>query len=1058
MTANLVVPETSTSSTANDLEDSTKNGKLSSSCSTTTTHPVTEYGTVESLSWSSSDTHATTTRLEQTVDQAERKKNSPIPREHQVLENCWGRILPSKNSLSPNKAERKHQLVVISGDKGVGKTELSQHLPRGDHRIFLYGSFSSNKRMEPLSAFSKVLRDVARILETNDAWRNRLQVKLAEEFASDDDDVRTTLLHAFPDLKLVVLPPSSSKTPPTRTILNQLVLTANKHRLHNAVDRILKRLAEISPLVMILDDIHHADIASLELLDYIISEQLSTKTPESRMIVVACCARNKAQGKDYYHHVNENHLFSLLNDWHNRGIQAPGSCSFELTEISLSNKQEAVSLASSTAKAFHQRDSLEPVERTVVKLASCLQLNPIPLNLLEISFEAFQTSTGKLSTRTSDDEELFVHLTQLVERGIFSWNPSKQLVWSNSSVEKEAQLLVDEEETKDSLNRLLRIIADGLVDTLTATEQEYWIYSIVDMYNTAGVLEEKENKTANVSTLNLQAARRAIHSGSSQSAFHYLSKGIEALKTAASTKKHLHQDLERTLHRLMIHISAKVDNPVALQESSRLLQAGKRMGMLDKLVIHETQLASLLRSCATNTNPTKLAQQGANRCFELLATEFVLKFPTKDFGQGLAASKGLMKLKTHAKSKNITTDPFTLLKMPTMTKPVQLAAMKLLNTCAHFCYIGGDARFPLVVMKSVELCQKYGRSVYSPLVYTLVGILMVIALDDCKNGIAYVNHALALLAQTSEPGALQKSMESQAIGLSHFIVLPWTKQIANLLSPLKNAYNIGMVGGDMEAASHAISNYIVLAFFSGRNLLRLKQECCVYVTQMRRWKCLKREASGQIWWHIILELIGDAASEDDDRPMDEESIMQFILKTSDEDILCAMHSAKAVMYTLQGDHQRAADHALSNAEHIFKTIKKHPLLLFLPFYMGISLHAAAAANNNKKAAYKKYAKRMLSTVKEYHKRGNPNVLHHYLGLEAETHVLSGGRLSYATAKARYKTAIDYASRKGLIQDAAILAERYGIFLQTRMGQNEAGSEQLLKSKQWFQEWGIGSRG
>lgn len=239
-------------------------------------------------------------------------------------------------------------------------------------------------------------------------------------------------------------------------------------------------------------------------------------------------------------------------------------------------------------------------------------------------------------------------------------------------------------------------------------------------------------------------------------------------------------------------------------------------------------------------------------------------------------------------------------------------------------------------------------------------------------------------------------------------------------------------------------------------LLMLVFELCflVFINSLFCFKrSFKRETSCQIWWYIILKLIGEDTLSGSDGAMDEEGIMRFILKTKDEDVLCTIHSAKAILYTIQGDHQRAADHAVANSEHIFKTIKKHPLLLFLPFYMGISLYATAA-KNGKKGIYKKYAKKMLNTAKEYHKKGNPNTLHHYMALEAEMNVLSGGRQHYYTAAARYKTAIDLATKKGLLQDAALLSERYGIFLQTQMGNKEAGSQQLLKSKELFKEWGM----
>lgn len=832
-----------------------KGSPTSSFCSTT--HATEEDGTMESLSWSSSsDTHASLSskrRMDLTVatddsDMAriDLSKALVSPREKQILESRFDKILlnhfaPITNgSSSSSSTRRKHQLVVISGGKGSGKTVLSQCLSREVNRLFLYGKFSSlankQKKMEPLSAFTSIIKQVVHILQSDDELRTSLQEKLKTEFANDEEDTKIALLRTFPDLHLLF--PKQSMTP-KRTSLSSLVVTANKHRFHNAVDRFFNILAQISPLVLVLDDIHLADIASMELFEFMMWEHSSTQQ-RSSMMVVACCAReelNDDDNNDFYHHQNASHLFSVLSQWHRQGSKNADFCAFELTEISLSTNATTVSLKSLT----FEESKLAPLDLMVIKLAACLGVNPIPVNLLEIAFEALQISNGmtpkrsKLSTRS---QELLEHLSRLETRGIFSWHSSnQQLIWANNSAEKSAQqLLLLQEEKEGFLDRLLRIVADGLVDAMADKDREYWIYFIADMYNTAGIIEEKENKTAYVSSLNLQAARRAMQSGSSHEACHYLSQAIDALRKAASTKRHHHQDLERTLHRLMVQIAACVDNQALLQASSNHLTMAGTMGMLEKLNIQQTQLGNMLKACTININPTKLAQQGANRCFLLLATEFAMKFPTKDFVQGVTISKGLMKLKSNAKSKHTTTDPLALLKLPTMTKPVQLAAMKLLVTCAHFCYIGGDARFPLVVLKSVELCQKYGRSIYSPLVYTLVGILMVVALDDCKTGVAYVNYASALLTRSLEPGAVQQSMESQAVGLSHFIVLPWSKPIANLLSPLKRAYEVGMHGGDAEAAIQAISNYIVLAFLSGKNLCILQQECSVYVTEMHRSK------------------------------------------------------------------------------------------------------------------------------------------------------------------------------------------------------------------------------
>lgn len=185
--------------------------------------------------------------------------------------------------------------------------------------------------------------------------------------------------------------------------------------------------------------------------------------------------------------------------------------------------------------------------------------------------------------------------------------------------------------------------------------------------------------------------------------------------------------------------------------------------------------------------------------------------------------------------------------------------------------------------------------------------------------------------------------------------------------------------------------------------------------------------------------------------MNEEEIMTYVLQTKDEDVLCNFHSAKAMLHTLQGDHQKAADNAVENSDHIFKTLKGHPLLMVLPFYMGISLCEVAQKSEN--GNYKKHAKTMLSIAKEYNKKGNPNTVHHTIALEAESLLLGEGRQHLATARKKYQEAIDHVSKAELFHDAALLHQRFGTFYQEHMDNMEASKQHTLQSSNFIRQWG-----
>ena len=74
-----------------------------------------------------------------------------------------------------------------------------------------------------------------------------------ERLAVLDDQVRAELGHVFPSLWAL-------------TDGREVALQHERHRSHRAVRQLLEQLAEPRPLVLVLDDVHWADAASVELL------------------------------------------------------------------------------------------------------------------------------------------------------------------------------------------------------------------------------------------------------------------------------------------------------------------------------------------------------------------------------------------------------------------------------------------------------------------------------------------------------------------------------------------------------------------------------------------------------------------------------------------------------------------------------------------------------------------------------------------------------------------------------------------------------------------------
>src|SRR6266545_4411844 len=119
---------------------------------------------------------------------------------------------------------------------------LAELAARADARgqLVLSGSASELERDLPFSVFVDALDEYVRGLE-----RSRL--------ADLDDDVRTELAHVFPSLTALATE-------------REVALQHERYRSHRAVRELLEQLASAQPLMLVLDDLHWADPASVELL------------------------------------------------------------------------------------------------------------------------------------------------------------------------------------------------------------------------------------------------------------------------------------------------------------------------------------------------------------------------------------------------------------------------------------------------------------------------------------------------------------------------------------------------------------------------------------------------------------------------------------------------------------------------------------------------------------------------------------------------------------------------------------------------------------------------
>ncbi len=163
-------------------------------------------------------------------------------------------------------AEGSPTWVSAEGEPGIGKTRLLAELrERGEGRghLVLAGSAAEFERDVPFGVWADALDAyvAAQEPDAQDGWG----AELLDELAG-----------VLPSLRKTGREPDSA-------------LADERYRAHRAVRTLLERLADPNPLVLVLDDLHWADTASIELL-----AALLRRGPEAPVLVAFAFRRGQA--------------------------------------------------------------------------------------------------------------------------------------------------------------------------------------------------------------------------------------------------------------------------------------------------------------------------------------------------------------------------------------------------------------------------------------------------------------------------------------------------------------------------------------------------------------------------------------------------------------------------------------------------------------------------------------------------------------------------------------------------------------------------------------------
>jgi predicted ATPase/signal transduction histidine kinase len=252
-----------------------------------------------------------------------------------------------------------------------------------------------------------------------------------------------------------------------------------------------------------------------------------------------------------------------------------------------------------------------------------------------------------------------------------------------------------------------------------------------------------------------------------------------------------------------------------------------------------------------------------------------------------------------------------LVNLPQMTEPNPLAIMRLLSNIWPPILVAKPFLLPLVTAQLVNLSITYGNAPLSAFGYTYYGFVLCSMLGDIENGYQFGQLGLKMLEQFEAV----KPFSSKILVAHYCCINHWKDHLKVAFKPLLNAYQSALESGDVETASHSVSDYIQDLYFSGTELTDLEKEATIYYEALTPLKPLNFLNWIEINVQTALNLQGKAKLEANNPPcrlmgeiFNEESQLPLI-KENEGDCLCNLYINKLTLCYLFHQYPQAVQNA-----------------------------------------------------------------------------------------------------------------------------------------------------
>ncbi|MEK7990015.1 MAG: AAA family ATPase [Thiotrichaceae bacterium] len=950
------------------------------------------------------------------------------------------------------------EMMLVAGYSGVGKTALVHEVHKPMTEKFGYfaaGKFDQFQKNIPYSAITQAFNGLCRYLlkesaETLSIWQTKTLAALGNN--------GQIIIDVIPDLELII-----GKQP----VVAQVTPSEAKNRFQMFFLNFVKALCDKKhPLILFIDDLQWADLATLDLLKAIMLDEeikylliigayRDNEVNNSHPFIMTMFELQKANAI-----INTIDLANLLSKNINNLLQDSLKCNAKqiqsLTDLIYQKTQgnaffthqflhtlyfdnlfrfnfeqfkwqwdvEQIATQNITDNVVelmaNKINKLPSNTSKALQLAACIG-NQFELPILAIIYEHDLTETLEVLTMALAQGLIL----PLDENYKHPETASKaQFKFLHDRVQQAAYALIDDEQKQIVHLQIGRLL---LVKT-SESELEKRISDLVHQFNQSFELVTLKEEKARIAELNLIAAKKAGASTAFKLAFNYCQLGIKWVGENSWEK-----DYKLTLALYTRAVETAVLNG-SFEESEKLFQKvlQNAITVLDKVAAYQSKIQSYVAQ-------GKL-QDALDIALEILE-QLGETFPAHPTSEDIQHAQ--LKTRLSYADKSIE----SLIELPEMTDFQKGAVMQIIGQATAAAYIGRPNLCWLLLYREIEVLVKYGNAPEAPYIYSAYGLMLGSMENNIEDG-----HRFGKLAVKLIEFPKFKQFTSKVLEVVNGHVWHFKKPLRETLPYLEKGYQSGLEMGDFEYVGYNAFFYCCNAYLAGLELTQLEQKMATYNEGIRQVNAETALRWQSPFWQAALNLLGHT-----DNPCvlmgeayNQEELLPILKQTNNQAAMSTLYINSLILCYLFEDYEHALENTMLVEENKGALTGMYAVSAWF-FYDSLTrLALYDAVSKIEQHAFLEKVIANQKAVKNWANYAPMNHLHKWHLVEAEYHRILGHDTDEILE--HYEQAITLAKTHKYVQEQALANELLAKFW-LKKAKDKYAKVHVLEAHYHYQQWG-----